>query len=204
MRFIDLAKLEAAPLQREPYDHVVVPGFVGGLHAAALDSDFPAIDRPGSFPLASVGASGAFAELAEELCADAFRQAIERKFEIDLAHAATMLTARGWCRSEDGKVHTDSKSKIITVLLYLNPEPWQPFGGRLRLLKADDKEALATEVRPDFGTLLVFRRSDQSWHGHLPYEGPRRILQMNWVTSEGVAAWEQFRHALSARVKHFT
>jgi Rps23 Pro-64 3,4-dihydroxylase Tpa1-like proline 4-hydroxylase len=101
-------------------------------------------------------------------------------------------------------VHTDSKSKIITVLLYLNSEPWLPFGGRLRLLNAEDLEAVAAEVKPDFGTLLVFCRSDRSWHGHLPYEGPRRILQMNWVTSEGVAAWEKFRHAVSARVKHLT
>jgi len=204
MRYIDLKKLEATPLETQPYDHVIVPGFVGGLHAAALDQEFPSINQPGSFPLTSVGARGALAELAEELNSAAFRGAIERKFRIDLGQAATMFTARGWCRHEDGKVHTDSKSKIITVLLYLNPEPWLPFGGRLRLLDAENIEAVAAEVKPDFGTLLVFRRSDRSWHGHLPYEGPRRILQMNWVTSDGVAAWEQFRHAVSARVKHLT
>ena len=47
---------------------------------------------------------------------------------------ARMFTARGWRRPKDGKAHTDSKSKIITVLLYLNPAPWTPSGGRLRLL----------------------------------------------------------------------
>lgn len=201
MRFLDLAKLEATPLQTEPYPHLVVPDFVSGMHAAAIAESFPEIDRPGSFPLAAAHANGAFAELAEEMNGPAFQTKIERKFGIDLGQAATMLTARGWCRPEDGQVHTDSKSKIITVLLYLNAEPWLPLGGRLRLLASNDIDAVVEEVRPDFGTLIAFKRSDQSWHGHLPYEGRRRILQMNWVTSGQVAAWEQFRHTVSAHAK---
>ena len=50
---------------------------------------------------------------------------------------------------------------------------------------------------------LVFRRSDNSWHGHKPFAGPRRVVQMNWVTSNRTAAWQQFRHRVSAAVKRF-
>ncbi len=60
---------------------------------------------------------------------------------------------------------------------------------------------MAAEVSPKFGTLLVFRRSDNSWHGHEQYVGPRKVLQMNWVVSDKVAAWEQWRHRISAAAK---
>ena len=41
------------------------------------------------------------------------------------------------------------------------------------------------EVPPTEGTLLAFRRADNSWHGHKPFAGERRVIQFNWVTSEG-------------------
>ena len=42
------------------------------------------------------------------------------------------------------------------------------------------------EVPPTEGTLLAFRRSNNSWHGHKPFSGLRRVIQFNWVTSEAV------------------
>jgi hypothetical protein len=130
-----------------------------------------------------------------------FRKAVEQKFGLDLQGKATMFTLRGRCDARDGRIHTDSKKKIITVLLYLN-EGWQDEGGRLRVLRSgEDLNAVAAEVSPKFGTLLVFRRSDNSWHGHEQYVGRRKVLQMNWVVSDKVAAWEQWRHRISAAAK---
>jgi hypothetical protein len=41
--------------------------------------------------------------------------AFELKFSIDLTGRPTMITVRGRCSKEkDGKIHTDSKTKIIT------------------------------------------------------------------------------------------
>jgi hypothetical protein len=201
MRYIDLAKLDATPLDTTPFEYLVVRDFVRPERAAEIGADFPEIRQPGSFPLPSVHAHGAFAGLADEMASRAFMASMERKFDVDLGEAATMFTVRGWCRREDGEVHTDSKSKIITVLVYLNDGHWMPLGGRLRLLSSDRIEDWTSEIRPDFGTLLAFRRSDHSWHGHLPHEGPRRILQMNWVVSSRRAVWEQLRHTVSAHAK---
>lgn len=199
MRYLDLEALGAAPLKKWPYDHLVVPNFVSPQHALELGDGFPTIRRAGSFPLHMLDYGYTFGRLVEEMRSGAFEHAVEEKFDIDLSRAATMFTARGRCRLEDGKIHTDSKSKIVTVLLYLNDVDWSPGGGRLRLLNSgSDIEDVVAEVAPTFGTLLMFRRTESSWHGHLPFEGPRRILQMNWVTSKGRAAWEQFRHTLSA------
>jgi Rps23 Pro-64 3,4-dihydroxylase Tpa1-like proline 4-hydroxylase len=112
-----------------------------------------------------------------------------------------MFTVRGECRSTDGKIHTDSTTKLITVLLYMN-EKWDKDGGRLRILRSGtDLEDYVEEVPPHGGTLLVFRRSENSWHGHLPFDGPRRAVQMNWVTDQSVVAREQGRHRLSSTIK---
>jgi hypothetical protein len=204
LAYLDIAALRATPLETEPYEHLIVEGFVPETHAKDLIGSYPLIEQPGSFPLDTLKVEGAFAALIEEMDAAPFRQAVEAKFGVELEGKATMFTARGRCRSDDGKIHTDSKTKIITVLLYMN-EAWDPQGGRLRLLRdGENLENWAREVPPGFGTLLLFKRSDHSWHGHLPFEGPRRVVQMNWVTSPRVAAWEQFRHRVSAAAKRIT
>ena len=48
---------------------------------------------------------------------------------------------------------------------------------------------------------MAFRRSDNSWHGHLPHEGRRRAIQLNWVTSQDVVDREQGRHRLATKMK---
>ena len=204
MTYLDIDALEAAPLVSEPFDYLILPGFVRAEQATAIGRDYPDVQKPGSFTLDDVEVKGALAGLIEELNGPAFRAAIERKFNLQLANHPTMFTVRGVCGADDGQIHTDSKTKIITVLLYLN-EAWAPDGGRLRLLRnGDDLDDVLAEVPPDFGTLLVFRRSDNSWHGHKPFAGPRRVVQMNWVTSNRVVAWQQFRHRVSAAVKRLS
>src|ERR1700761_2090513 len=201
MGLLKIDALANTPLQTDPYDYVVVEDF---LDAAAQDrvlSGFPDMPDAGSFPLSELQVGAGMQALFDALDGPEFRKAVEQKFGLDLAGRPTMFTLRGRCDARDGRIHTDSKKKIITVLLYLN-EGWQEEGGRLRLLKSgEDLDAIAAEVSPKFGTLLVFRRSDNSWHGHEQYVGPRKVMQMNWVVSDKVAAWEQWRHRLSAAAK---
>src|SRR5262249_3487452 len=161
----------------------------------------PEVPGRGSYPPSELKIAGHFAGLLDELNGERFRKAIEAKFSIDLGAAPTMVTIRGHLGKKDGSIHTDSKTKIITVLPYLN-ESWAADGGRLRLLRnGTDLDDYAVEVPPVEGTLLAFRRADNSWHGHKPYEGPRRAIQFNWVTSRGIAEREQTRHRFSTRLK---
>jgi len=130
-----------------------------------------------------------------------FRKAFEEKFGIDLTNRPDMITVRGRCSEKDGKIHTDSETKIITILIYMNAG-WESAGGRLRLLRSGNNlDDMILEVPPTEGTLLAFRRSNNSWHGHKPFSGPRRVIQFNWVTSEAVVRREQNRHRLSAWMK---
>jgi hypothetical protein len=204
MGLLDLDALAAAPLVREPFDYLVLKGFLRAEAAAELGADYPKVDKAGSFALDDVPVKGSFERLIAELNGDGFRREVERKFDLDLSGHPTTFTVRGMCGPNDGYIHTDSKTKIITVLLYLN-EPWAPDGGRLRLLRnGEDLEAVVAEAPPDFGTLVLFRRSERSWHGHKPFIGPRRVVQMNWMTTDRVAGWHLLRHRLSAAVKRLT
>src|SRR3546814_11796511 len=78
-------------------------------------------------------------------------------------------------------------------------QEWDKDGGRLRILRSGtDLNDVADEVSPNGGTLLVFKRSDKSWHGHEPFVGQRRAIQMNWVRDEDVVSHEQRRHRFTA------
>ena len=80
--------------------------------------------------------------------------AFAKKFNIPLTHLPTLMTIRGRSHMRDGRIHTDTKAKIISVLLYMNSQ-WENQGGRLRLLKnGHDLDDYITEIPPVEGTLL--------------------------------------------------
>jgi SM-20-related protein len=200
MSIFDLAAFDSAPLTREPFEYVIVPGFVRSGELAALNRDFPRIGRPGSFPPGELDFGPKFQAMLDEFAGDPMRDAFARKFNVDLSGRPLMATVRGRCQQKDGRIHTDTKSKIITVLIYLNPQ-WEESGGRLRLLRGNDIEDYIAEVPPDEGTLLAFKRSEASFHGHKPFVGERRVIQFNWVTDSGTVWRENLRHRLSAWFK---
>ena len=199
---LKLDTLRTTPIERDPFDYVIVQNFVEREKLDQVLPDYPEVPGPGSHPPAGLKISGHFKKLMDELLDAPFRKLVEEKFDVDLTGRPTMYTVRGFCRARDGKIHTDSKTKIITVLLYMNDESWESSTGRLRILRnGTDLENFAAEVEPSGGTLLVFKRSDNSWHGHHPFEGKRRAVQLNWVTDQSVVDREQGRHGFSSAIK---
>lgn len=198
---LDLDRLREAPLRRDPFDFVIVEDFIRPDYAPGLVAAFPRVGGHGSFPLEAVACGTGFAGLVAELESEVLRVEIEQKFAIDLSGRPTMITVRGRSDGRDGRIHTDSATKLITLLLYLNPA-WDEPGGRLRLLRrADDLDDCAAEIAPVAGTMVAFRRSDHSFHGHYPHRGERRVVQLNWVTGPEVVRREIARHRWSARLK---
>jgi len=106
----------------------------------------------------------------------------------DLSNRPITYNRAGFCRAQDGSIHTDSKRRRSpTVLLYLNVWPWSIEGGRLRLLNgANDLGGLLHEVEPKGAPCWCFKRSRNSWHGLIRMKGatPRRF-QINWLTRRG-------------------
>lgn len=201
--YLDLAAFDAMPLQRDPFDHIVLRNLINPRHLGAILDAFPDVPGPGSHSPAALKIPVPFAPLLAELEGDTFRHAIERKFAIELTGRPTGTTIRGELRAKDGAIHTDLPTKLITVLLYLNRD-WHAPGGRLRLLRSPNLDDFDVEIAPEIGTLLAFRRSETSWHGHLPFVGPRHAVQMSYVVDHATALREERRHRLATSLKRFT
>jgi hypothetical protein len=191
MSLIKLDVLRTAPLQTDPFDFLVAPGFIDAGDLARINNDYPAIDTAANHDLDNLTYGPAFGSLMEELQGPAFAAAIGEKFSMDLSSLPTTVTVRKFCERTDGNIHTDHKSKVITVLVYFN-ETWECDEGQLRLLRsADDIENYAVQVPPLGGTLLAFRRTDHSWHGHTRFVGERRMVQVNYLDQSPLAVAAQ-------------
>ena len=198
---LDLDRLKATPVADVPFPFLIVPGFVRAAATPRIAADFPEVAKAGSFPLPSLDYGPAFEALIDSLTSPAMTRIVEEKFGIDLSGRPTMATVRGRCEARDGQIHTDSKTKLITLLLYMNDHADADIG-RLRILRSStDLNDMAAEVPADEGTLLLFLNGPNAWHGFEPFSGPRRVIQVNWVTDESVVRREQTRHRLSAFFK---
>ena len=201
MPLIDYDALRRAPVTREPFAFTVAPDLIRPADAAAIRADFPEIADSGLWPVEATNGGRKFRALLDELNGPDFARGLSEKFGVELMGRSKMITVRGRCAAKDGRIHTDSRAKFVTVLVYFN-DPWEAKGGRLRLLRsANDLDDMIAEVPPEAGTMVAFRRSDHSFHGHEPFEGVRRYVMINWMTSDLAAARELARHRISARAK---
>ena len=107
-------------MTREPFEYFIVPGFV---RAQAREKSTPTIRNLRGRQLSRGPAFlwPGVREFLDELESDEFRDVFEEKFGVDLAGRPSTITVRGQCSLKDGRIHTDTKSKIITILIYMNP-----------------------------------------------------------------------------------
>ncbi len=198
---IDFDAIKKAKVTRKPFQFFAASGVLSAVDLAAIRADFPDIQKPGIFPLSELSYGPALAQLVEDIRSTEFEDVIADKYGVDLSDKPLMITVRGHAQAKDGRIHTDTKAKFVTCLLYLN-DVWDEGGGRLRMLKnPDNLEDYLAEVPPSGGTLASFLRAENSWHGHEPYVGERRYLMFNWMTSHTAMERELGRHRFSATLK---
>ena len=200
MQLLDKNQLNLAKVDNNffPYFHVenALSNF---LNSSDLVKDFPDIDSGGSFPSDNLR-EGELKKLVEELEGDEFKAILENKLGVDLKDAEVITTLRGFSRFKDGKIHTDSQSKIVTVLLYLNKN-WDNEIGNLRLLKKNnDLDNYIQEISSEYGNLIAFKVTDNCWHGFMPFEGKRLSIQLNYIYPKSLNM-HKIRHKLSASFK---
>lgn len=198
---LDLQKLRAQPIVRDPFPFVVVSGMLRPGAIEAISRDFPAIGDGGVYPVDVLPLGPAMRQLVEEIGGDEFRRAVEEKFGLDLAGRPPMITLRGRSRDKDGRIHRDSDDKVVSLLLYLN-ENWPHQAGNLRMLRSpDDLESTVAEVPSTAGTMVIFEVKPNGWHGHHKFVGERRVLMLNYMTGKASHARELRRHRFSAKLK---
>jgi hypothetical protein len=198
---IDLDAVERADVAREPFQFFAATNVLSAADLAAVRADAAEISRPGIFPLSEITYGPAFGRLIEDIRSPALEDVLARKYGVELSGKPLMITVRGQAQKKDGRIHTDTATKFVTCLLYLNDE-WDDGDGRLRMLRGpNDLDDYLVEIPPNGGTLASFVRSDNSWHGHAPFVGERRYVMFNWMTSPAARDRELRRHRVSARLK---
>jgi hypothetical protein len=189
MRLLDPRRLERADtvVRVQPFSFLIAHAQLPDEARAGLERDFPRYPSAGFFPHEAADCGPAVNRLVAELISREFADAVGARLGLpDLGSYPSLITICRALNKRHGTIHTDSRSKIATALVYLN-ETWPDISeGCLRFLnRIDDIDDLVVpEVRPLYGTLVAFRRADNSFHGHLPHEGERRVIQVAWLTSE--------------------
>lgn len=184
---INLPALEQATLSTDPFPFMVVPDFLSPEALRAANADYPAITSAANHALEDLTYGPAFARLIGELQSPGFARTLGARFDMALDGLPTTITVRRFCERTDGNIHTDHKSKVITVLVYFN-ESWTHSEGQLRMLRSRHSlEDHVAEVPPIGGTLLAFKRTPHSWHGHSRFVGERRMLQLNYLDRSPLA-----------------
>jgi len=162
---LKLDALKNAEVASTPYPYFVVENALADSEVQAVIQDFPKIEQGGSFNIEDVEIKPNFDRFLKSLDTPEFRQILTDKFDVNVMEHPMMITLRGYSRQKDGRIHSDSKSKLLTVLIYLN-ESWDAPNGRLRILN-DDKDInnYVTEINAGPGSLVAFKVTDNGWHG---------------------------------------
>ena len=201
MKLINNEKLSKARVNKEFFPFFCVENiFLDNIDTQSVIDDFPSISDGGSFHVSSVSSGKLIKQLVNELESDEIKAILEKQFNVNLDEAKVATTLRGYSRKKDGKIHTDSKTKILTILLYLNKD-WEESNGNLRLLKENNNlKDYIKEIPCSFGSLVAFKVTDNCWHGFKAYEGKRLSIQLNYIYPEALTT-HNLRHKFSSGLK---
>ncbi|MEJ1937988.1 2OG-Fe(II) oxygenase [Nostoc sp. NIES-2111] len=187
----------------EPYPHFLGSNFLRPETIDALRRDYPPITKAGYLTVDDIPLAGSFKQLIEELESPELTEVLSERFGLDLSPYPRLTTVRKVSQGNDGRIHTDGPSKVMTMLVYMN-DTWDASeDGRLRVLyDGEHFEPYACEVPPVMGTVFGFLRSDNSWHGHKPYTGERRVVQTAWIADAEELERKKRRNSLAKTLKN--
>jgi len=174
-------------VREQPFRFLIARGQLPPSAADQLRHDFPKYAGAGFFPYEHRDCGPGINRLVAELTDPSVASAVGARLGIDnLGQYPTLVTLCRALNKRHGTIHTDSRSKVATALLYFEADWPDTSDGCFRFLNRIDAidDLAAPEIKPVYGNFVVFKRADNSFHGHLPFEGERRVIQVAWLTSE--------------------
>jgi hypothetical protein len=210
-RFADVARARAAEFAAAtPFPHVVLDGFLDAGAADALAGEFAGLDdgwtyyhhvnerKRGFARLDRMGAAGR--AIVAALSSAEFLRALETLVGVASLLADPDLDGGGLHETPPGgflNVHTDflthithrSWTRQVNLLVFLNRDWHEDWGGCLELWDADRREAVR-RILPVFNRCVIFRTSARSFHGvpggvHCPPDRSRKSLALYYFRDEG-------------------
>ena len=206
----DLPKLAAAYRSADPFPHTVLDGLVAPEVLDRLIEEHHAIPdatwanylhlnerkyanrRPDTWGPTLQG-------VADEFCSPRFLRVLEQLTGIDGLLADPAMDGGGLHRSLRGgflNVHADFTAhhqdphlhRRVNLLLYLNPDWDDAWGGALELWSPDMSRRVTT-IAPTSNRVVLFTTTETSFHGHpeplrCPPDVARRSLALYYFTAE--------------------
>ncbi len=199
---INFDALRASNTRTSPFHYIVGENVLTKEQASEIRRDYPDIQQTGYLPLTKLESAGAFKQLVEDLQKPQLAEILSEKLGLDLVDKPQMITVRRLSKHGDGRIHNDSKSKICTMLIYLNDDWDDAEGGAIRALNGNsDMDDYAEEVSPLAGNVFAFKRSDNSWHGHPSFKGERYVVQTTFLTSQKELDRKEKRGSFQTKLK---
>ncbi|MHB1956928.1 MAG: 2OG-Fe(II) oxygenase [Sulfobacillus sp.] len=201
-----LDSLNCEFIHADPFPHVVIDDFLAPSLAELLSGSFPARDERWHEYLNPIEIKYAndslddmpvqFTDLFYTFCTETVTQMFRRVTGIpDLEHDPYLHGAGLHFHPRGGKLdmHVDygihpysGKERRLNLIIYLNRD-WQPeWNGSLELWRAG-MSALGRRIEPLFNRAVLFRTSDESWHGlpdplKCPPDQGRKSFAVYWVS----------------------
>lgn len=183
---IDLTRITPQTLSVEPYQWALISGLFSPSDGAALVKSFPRdhfktvngydgekgyqyearslIAMGAEVPSHEADLSPAWQQLARELLSPAYRRALSRLTELDLADLPVEVNVFHYSRSAWLGPHVDLEDKVMTHVFYFN-EVWkEEDGGCLTILQSAEMTPAVRTISPIINNSVVLVRSTNSWH----------------------------------------
>ena len=81
---LKLDVLRTTPIERDPFEYVIVKDFIEREKLKEVLADYPEVPGPGSHPPSGLKIAGRFKDLMDEMLGASFRHEIEEKSRMDL------------------------------------------------------------------------------------------------------------------------
>lgn len=188
-RYFKAAALDdpGTTVRSEPFPFLIAKDILPESERRTLAADFPRFTEAGYLPHEADKCGASINALIAEATSPEVADKLGRKLGIEkLSQFPSLVTISAALNHRHGNIHTDGKSKVATALIYLNETWGDTSGGCFRFLTSekDINATVVPEMKPVYGNFAIFKRTDNSYHGHLPWEGERRVIQIAWIVSE--------------------
>lgn len=199
--YINTKKILKSKVNNQIFPYLKIDNFLNKNIIRNILINFPKLKINGSIHISNLNLDIHHKKLINELKSDEFKKIISNKFNINLNDSYCFITYRFASSKNDGKIHVDSKDKIMTILLYLNSDSNI---SNLRLLKDNSNiNNYFDEIPSSVNSGIIFKVTDNCWHGYVPYIGQRFLIQINFI--DGYYNYKKYiiRHSLSYFIKSY-
>ena len=212
MEFIDiqvlenrLGELRPSFHNKKPFKYVVFEGFFLPEKGQEILENYPGIldgvwdgttyiDQRNKYQKTKFETATLFDRVFKELNSDEFTKWLTNLTGIEDIIADPTLLGGGLHQSINGaylNVHIDynlhhntKQHRRLNVLVYMNPEWREDFGGQLELWDfSGDRERCLESVAPTFNRAVIFETNEISFHGHpKPLRTPEHLTRKSIAT----------------------